>query len=155
MAFLTLLKTLHILSASILFGTGLGIAFFCYRGLKDAETPVRYFATRTTVLADYVFTLPAVIIQPVTGIWMAKLANYELSELWLSISIALYSVASITWFATLFVRRNLRNMAKEALQTGQQPPAAFTRTMRLWTMLSMAALIDLIIIYFVMVVQPE
>ncbi|MCF6264761.1 MAG: DUF2269 domain-containing protein, partial [Xanthomonadales bacterium] len=60
-------KTLHILSSAILFGTGIGIAFFMFRSYYSIDLDAKLFASRNTVLADYIFTFPAVIAQPITG----------------------------------------------------------------------------------------
>src|SRR5271156_93549 len=70
------IKTLHILTSTVLFGTGLGIAFFFFRARGETEPAARYFAARNTVLADYLFTLPAVILQPLTGFWLVEHSGY-------------------------------------------------------------------------------
>lgn len=65
-----LIKTIHIISGTILFGTGLGIAFFMFRSRFTRDLHEKLFALRTTVLADCLFTAPAAVLQPLTGGWL-------------------------------------------------------------------------------------
>ena len=65
-----IVKTLHIMSSTVLFGTGAGIAFFMLRSHFTDNVHEKYFAARNTVLADYIFTAPSVITQPLTGAWL-------------------------------------------------------------------------------------
>ena len=52
------LKFLHVVGAAILFGTGLGIAFFQFRA-NSKNSPAAIAATlRTVVVADYLSSLP-------------------------------------------------------------------------------------------------
>ena len=70
-------KTVHILSATIVFGTGLGTAFFFWRAHAQGNEAGRLIAARTTVLADWVFTMPAVLLQPITGVWLITMAGIK------------------------------------------------------------------------------
>lgn len=81
-AYLTI-RTLHILSSTILFGTGIGIAFFMFRSRFTDDLAEKLYAARGTVWADYIFTLPAVIFQPLTGAWLIWRGGYDWRELWL------------------------------------------------------------------------
>ena len=53
-----------------MFGTGIGIATFMFVGLLSPDPAARAFATRLTVRADFLVTLPAVIVQPLSGAWL-------------------------------------------------------------------------------------
>ena len=61
------LKYLHIVGATIILGTGTGIAFFMLMAhlSRDANFVARTAAV--VVLADTLFTATAVLAQPVTG----------------------------------------------------------------------------------------
>ena len=74
-----IIKTAHIISSTILFGTGIGIAFFMWWVNKKGDLAAKVFAAKTTVLADFIFTLPSVIIQPITGIMLIKIVGYDYS----------------------------------------------------------------------------
>ena len=98
-----IIKTLHILSATVLFGTGLGTAFFFVCANRGGDLAVRFFAARTTVLADFIFTLPAVILQPVTGFWLVHRAGYGWQEAWLLMTYGLYLLAGLCWIPVVII----------------------------------------------------
>ena len=89
-------KTLHIISAAILFGTGAGIAFY-HLAAHRADPLARRFVARLTVRADFLFTLPAVVAQPVTGAWLIREAGFDPVDYWLVCSYALYLLAGACW----------------------------------------------------------
>ena len=76
-------KTLHVLSAAVLFGTGAGIAYFMLMGHLSGVPAARRFAAATTVRADFLFTLPAVIVQPLSGAWLVWQGGFDWSDRWL------------------------------------------------------------------------
>jgi uncharacterized membrane protein len=126
----TLVKTLHILSATILFGTGLGTAFFFWSA-RHGDDMARLYAARTTVRADFLFTLPAVVVQPATGAWMIVRAGYDPGALWLGVTFALYLLAG-----------------------GAFDAARYERLRRIWFALGWPAFGAVIAIFFLMVAKP-
>jgi uncharacterized membrane protein len=104
-----LVKALHIVSATILFGTGLGTAFFFWSS-RHAGNEARLFAARTTVRADFLFTLPAVIVQPLTGVWMMERAGFRVDEPWIAISVALYILAGVCWLPVVGLQIRMKRM---------------------------------------------
>lgn len=65
------LKTAHVISSTILFGTGLGTAFHGLASNLRGDLHAVVAGNRNVVLADWLFTTPAVIVQPVTGVLLA------------------------------------------------------------------------------------
>src|SRR5690606_697066 len=96
------LKTLHVLSMVVLFGTGLGTAW--YKWMADRSGNLEHIAVtnRHVVLADWMFTTPTVIIQPATGLWMAAMVGLPLSTPWLAASLALYALAGACWLPVVW-----------------------------------------------------
>jgi uncharacterized membrane protein len=90
-------KWLHVVSSTVLFGTGFGIAFFFVRAQRTHNVAVIASVGRDIVLADAVFTAAAVIVQPVSGVALALIAGYPLSSPWLLLSIALYILVGACW----------------------------------------------------------
>jgi len=76
------LKWLHIISATILFGTGIGSAFYMFMANRSRDIASIYFATRHVVIADWLFTTPAVIVQLITGLWLVHVGDYEYTTAW-------------------------------------------------------------------------
>ncbi|MFA7276738.1 MAG: DUF2269 domain-containing protein [Pseudobdellovibrionaceae bacterium] len=149
-----LVKTVHIISSTILFGTGIGIAFFmAYAHLGD-HIEARYYAVRTTVLADMIFTAPAVIIQPVSGFALIHLAGHDMSAPWLLWTYGLYILAGICWLPVVGIQMKLRDILKKCRDTGEPLPGGYKKLFRLWFILGWPAFIALVVIFFLMVEKP-
>lgn len=152
----SVVKTAHIVSATILFGTGLGIAFFFFMAHRgDRTLPARLFAARTTVIADFAFTLPAVIVQPVTGVWLIYFAGFRGTETWLVATYVLYVVAGVCWLPVVWIQIRLGAMLREAIATGRPLPESYRFLFRWWFALGWPAFIALIVIFFLMVLKPS
>lgn len=113
------LKYIHIVNATILFGTGLGSVFYFWRAHCSADLPSMYFAARNVVLADWIFTTPAIIIQPLTGLWMVHLAGWVLTSKWILYSLFLYLLAGACWLPVVWLQIQMRNLIKQSLDAGE------------------------------------
>ncbi len=150
-----IVKTLHIVSATVLFGTGLGIAFFFFCAQRGSwPLAARLFAARTTVIADFAFTLPAVIVQPVTGAWLIYLTGLTGMEPWLVATYVLYLVAGICWVPVVWIQTRLHAMLRDAATTDAPLPGRYERLFRLWFALGWPAFFGLPIVFFLMVLKP-
>ena len=74
----------------MLFGTGLGTAFHGLASNLRGDLRAIVVGNRNVVLADWLFTTPAVIVQPVTGVLLALDQGWPLDTPWLLAAIALY-----------------------------------------------------------------
>ena len=149
-----LIKTAHILSATILFGTDMGIAFFMFRSHFTDDLTEKYFAARTTVLAAWCFTLPAVIIQPVTGAWLVWHLGFGWMETWLAVTYALYALAGLCWLPVVGIQLRLKQMIMQARTTDTPLPDRYYRLFRWWFWLGWPAFGGLIVIFLMMVIKP-
>jgi uncharacterized membrane protein len=149
-----LLKAIHILSAAVLFGTGLGIAFFMWRADRSGDVAVIAATARQVVLADWLFTAPAVIVQPVTGYLLAIEAGYALNERWLLLSAGLYVLTGACWLPVVWLQFRMKTLAEAACEQNAPLPAAYRRAMRLWFALGWPAFGAVIAIFFLMVFRP-
>lgn len=154
MDWFAIIKTVHIIGATILFGTGLGIAFFMFRSHFTDDVHEKLYAARTTVLADYLFTLPAAILQPISGVTLICLVGYDWTELWLLITYGLYLLAAACWLPVVWIQIQLKQMLREAADTGAPLPARYDRLFQLWFALGWPAFIGLIVVFFLMVAKP-
>ena len=148
-------KTLHILSSAILFGTGLGIAFFMLRSQVTPSLEGRYFAIRTTVLADCLFTLPAIIIQPLTGAWLVHRAGINWLDHWLVATLALYCVVVVCWIPVVWIQIRLKQILAISKSNNAELPEAYHRLFRAWILLGIPAFLSLLAIFFLMVAKPQ
>ena len=149
------LKTVHILSAALLFGTGLGTAFFMWRADRSGDVAAIFITARHVVIADWLFIAPAVIAQPVTGLLLVEQRGYALDEGWLLLSIGLYLLAGSCWLSVVWLQRRMRDLAQAARSQGGDLPASYRRHMRLWFVLGWPAFAAVVAVYFLMVFKPD
>jgi uncharacterized membrane protein len=150
-----LLKYIHILSSTLLFGTGLGTAFHGFLAFRTENPRVVATVGRSVVLADWLFTAPAVAIQPATGVTMALLAGIPLLSGWLLLSIALYILVGACWLPVVWLQIQLRRIAKESLDSGAPLPPRYYRYLGYWFALGWPAFIAVLAIFYLMVFKPE
>lgn len=149
------LKWIHILSATLLLGTGLGTAFHGFFGQRNAMPDVAAVVMRNVVRADWLFTATSGIVQPVTGVLLARAAGYELTEGWLVLTYILYGVAAACWLRVAVIQIKLRDMAANASRLDVALPSDYHRLMRIWFILGWPAFIGLIGVFYLMVARPS
>lgn len=148
-------KTLHILSATVLFGTGLGIAYFFWMGGRSGDDRAALFAARATVTADFLFTLTAVIVQPVTGVWLIWRGGFNPLDHWLVLTYALYLLAGACWVPVVFIQMRIRDQLQSKLAGGEFEDAGHRRLRRIWFWLGWPAFLSLIVVFHLMVTKPS
>jgi uncharacterized membrane protein len=149
-----LIKTIHILTATILFGTGLGIAFFTFRSRFTDRVQEKFFAIRTTVLADCIFIAPAAVLQPATGAWLIWNGGLRWTDGWLLATYVLYAVAAACWLPVVWIQIRLKEIVAASLASGEALPAQYDRLSRIWFVLGWPAFVGLVAVFFLMVVKP-
>lgn len=149
-----LLKWIHILSAILLFGTGLGSAF--YKFMTQGTGDVRAIAVndRLVVLADWLFTTPTIIIQPLTGIAMLSLSGMPLSTPWVALSIALYFLAGACWLPVVWLQIRMRGLAERAAAQSSELPELYRQYIRFWFWLGVPAFAAMVAVVALMVFKP-
>lgn len=148
-----LLKLIHILSAVILAGTGIGIAFFMFMANRSKDIHAVAVTARHVVLADWIFTTPAIVIQIITGIWLMRFLGYSFSSPWFIAVIGLFMFIGSCWIPVVFIQYQLRNIAKAQLETSVFDEQ-FGQLMKRWTVLGILAFIGIVIIFWLMVMKP-
>lgn len=150
-----LLKLLHILGAAILFGTGIGIAFFMLMAHRSRDVGTIAHTAGIVVIADMVFTATAVVAQPITGIALVYVAGHSLTEPWIVVSAALYVFVGLCWLPVLWLQKRMRDMAVAAQHSGQPLPADYARYFRIWFILGWPAFLALVAIFGLMITRPQ
>lgn len=150
-----LLKFVHILSSVLLFGTGLGTAFFMWMSHRSGNVAAIASAARITVLADWLFTTPAVIMQPLSGLWLMRLVGYSFGTSWLSATIALYLLAGACWLPVVALQLRVRDLSAAALRSGSALPATYHRCMRWWFALGWPAFVAVLGAFWLMIAKPQ
>lgn len=150
-------KTAHVLSAAILFGTGLGIAFFAWfgyrRALRVGEMDGLRTVLRLTVIADFCFTAPAVVFQLVSGIMLMRLDGWSPSSPWALTVVVLFTAVGFCWLPVVVIQVMLSREAERAASiTGLS--AAFHRRFTAWFVLGIPAFLLVIALFYMMVAKP-
>jgi len=148
------LKLTHLIGACVLFGTGMGIAFFMWMAHRTADAAVIAATAGTVIVADAVFTATAVIAQPVTGAALAAAMGFPLSEPWIVGSIVLYLLVGACWLPVVLIQIKLRDLARTARDAGTPLPATYHRLFRVWFMLGWPAFAGTIAIFVLMIGKP-
>ena len=149
------LKWIHVLSSTILFGTGIGSAFYMFFASRQPDPRVAYFVVRWVVVADWVFTTTAIIVQPVTGFWLAHIAGFPLASAWILWSIVLYLVAGACWLPVVWIQLRMREMARAAAESGAPLPQRYREFFRAWVALGIPAFLALVAVFWLMVAKPS
>lgn len=149
-----IVKWLHIVSSTILFGTGIGTAFSMLAAHHSREVPLIAGVARNVVIADWLFTTPAVVFQPLSGIWLAYHGGFALFEGWIAWSFLLYFLAGACWLPVVWLQMRMRQLAAEAVGNGTALPARYWRYARIWTALGVPAFLALTAVFYLMVVKP-
>jgi uncharacterized membrane protein len=148
------LKWLHLISATVLFGTGIGSAFYMLRASMSRDAAAAYFVARQVVIADWIFTAAAVVLQPVTGFWLAHVAGFPLESRWIVWSTILYFVAGACWVPVVYIQYVMRDLARAAAAHGAPLPERYWRLFRIWFALGIPAFFSLLVVFWLMIAKP-
>lgn len=149
-----IVKWLHILSSTFLFGTGIGSAFYMLFASLSRDVRAIAVVSRYVVMADWIFTTTTIIIQPLTGIWMIHLAGFPYTSGWIMWSVVLYFFAGACWLPVVWMQIKMRDMAQAAAAAGTELPALYWRYLRYWVLLGIPAFFALVIVFWLMVSKP-
>ena len=149
------LKLVHVLGAAVLFGTGLGIAFFMFMAHRTRDAAAIAATARIVVIADAIFTAGAVIVQPVSGALLAWTMGYSLLEPWIIASLALFVIVGLCWLPVVWIQLQLRDIAAYAARQGAALPAGYFALFRVWFWLGWPAFGGVIAIFALMIWKPR
>ena len=149
-----ILKYIHIISSTILFGTGIGSAFYMFTANRRKNIENIYFTVKYVVIADWLFTTPAVIIQLISGTILVKIAGYEFTDLWIIWAYILYFFVLICWLPVVWMQIKMRDMAQHALKTNTKLPNKYWQMDKWWITLGSLAFPAVMVIFYFMVFKP-
>jgi len=148
------LKAIHIVSSTVLFGTGLGTAFFKWAVDQSRNVPAIRVVSERVVLADWLFTSPAIIVQAVTGVALAKLMGYSLTHGWVAYAIGLYCIAGLCWLPVVWLQVRMRDLARDSDSRGMPLAPTYWTYARVWFWLGVPAFLSLVVVFWLMVAKP-
>lgn len=149
-----LVKWLHVLSSVAMVGTGFGTAFYLFFANRSGNREAIAVVSRLVVRADTWFTTPAVIFQPLSGLWLMREAGWSLDTGWIALALGLYTLAGLCWLPVVWLQLRLRDMAVAASAAGTGLPPRYWRYARCWEWLGYPAFAAMAIVFYLMVVKP-
>jgi uncharacterized membrane protein len=147
-------KWLHVLSSTLLFGTGIGTAFYMFVGNRSGNVQAIAVITRWVVRGDWLFTATTVVFQPLSGLYMMHLAGIPLSTPWIAWSWALYFLAGACWLPVVWIQIRMRDIAQRAAADGTPLPRQYWKLERIWIVLGFPAFFGLVIVFWLMIAKP-
>lgn len=155
MSVYTTIKFLHLLLATALLGAGLGIIYFNLRAHWTDNLHEKYFAARHTFFTDTLLTLPAIVLQPLTGFWLLAQAGYNPTSGWLLVTFFLYLVSSIFWLPVVWIQGRMKNILTSCLQNNLELPTSYHTLFTCWFLLGWPAFISLVIVSALLITKIQ
>lgn len=150
-----LLRWAHVIGATVLLGTGAGIAFFMLMAHRTADAKIIAHTAGVVVIADTLFTATAAILQPITGILLASAMGRPLSEGWIVFSLMLYVFIGLFWLPVIWIQIQLRNLARQSASDGSPLPERYHRLYRIWFACGFPAFAAILLIVWLMLYRPS
>ncbi|GLQ38346.1 membrane protein [Rhizobium albus] len=135
-------------------GTGAGIAFFMLLAHRTGDAATVAATARIVVIADFVFTATAVVVQPITGVALIYVTGYSFAEDWVWVSIMLYIVTGLFWLPVVWMQWRMRDLAAEAQASGEPLPLLYHRLFSWWFASGFPAFAAVAAIYWLMITRP-
>jgi uncharacterized membrane protein len=148
------IEYVHVLGAIVILGTGTGIAFFMLMAHRTHDAVFVAKTTEVVVLADFIFTLSAVLLQPVTGGLLMWLSSTSITEGWLKTSLALYAIAGAFWVPVVFMQIEMRDLARIAAARGMPLPPRYLALFRRWFLFGIPGFGSVMMILWLMIAKP-
>ncbi len=154
MEWVHLLRWTHIIGACVLLGTGAGIAFFMVMAQRTRDARVVAHVAGTVVIADWLFTATAVVLQPISGSLLAMEIGWRLTESWILLSLGLYVLVGAFWLPVMWIQHQLRDIAQAAAAAGADLPDRYHRLYRIWFIAGFPAFAAVLAIVWLMIARP-
>lgn len=148
------LRWLHVIGSAVLLGTGAGIAFFMVMAHRTRNATLIAHTASVVVLADYVFTATAVVIQPITGALLVEYVGWGWSQGWIWVSIALYLFVGALWLPVVWMQSRMRKLARSAAAASSPLPQEYFKLFRLWFAFGVPAFLSVLAIIWLMLAKP-
>jgi len=149
-----IVKWLHIISSTFLFGTGIGSAWYLLFAVISNNVRAIAVVSRIVVIADWTFTATTMIAQPLTGFYLIHLAGFPMNSRWIVWSIALYVIAGLCWLPVVWLQMKLRDLSAQAADQSTALPPLFWRYFKAWVVLGIPAFFAFLAIFYLMVAKP-
>jgi uncharacterized membrane protein len=132
----------------------LGSAFYKWSADRSGDVYAIAHTNRVVVLADWFFTTPTIIIQPITGIWLLQFFGITYSQGWVVATFALYLIAGACWLPVVWLQIRMRDLSLIAVKQRQPLSPLYYNHAKHWFWLGVPAFTAMVVVYFLMVFKP-
>jgi uncharacterized membrane protein len=146
---------LHVIGATILLGTGAGIAFFMVMAHRSGSPALIAHVAGTVVVADFLFTATAVVAQPITGALLMWQQGWPLTTPWIAAALGLYALIGAFWVPVVFLQMRMRDLARAAVAASEPLPPLYHRVYRVWFAFGFPAFFAVLAILWLMIAKPD
>ncbi|MEK6991081.1 DUF2269 family protein [Paenibacillus sp. FSL K6-1566] len=146
---------LHITGSVLFVGNIITAAFWKVRADIEGNPSHIHRTAKNVMLADYVFTLPGLLLLIVSGIVMAGRSGFGIGGMnWLTASLVLFGVTGLIWGGVLIpLQKSMIRHSRHSVESGAVT-AGYKKASRYWAIFgTIATLLPLAILYF-MVSKP-
>jgi uncharacterized membrane protein len=143
-----------VLSSTILFGTGIGTAFYIFFCARTGDATVVAAVMRYAVIADWLFTASTMVIQPLSGLYLTRMLGMPWSTPWIAWSFALYVLAGLCWLPVVWLQIRMRDLASAAALAGEPLPRRYWALRQVWFALGVPALLAFLAVFYLMIAKP-
>ncbi len=155
MEYVLALRWLHVIGAAVLLGTGAGIAFFMVMAHRSKDTRIIAHTAGVVVIADWLFTASAIVVQPITGALLAQAIGWSLGESWILLSLGLYVLTGAFWLPVVWMQHRMRDLARVAVAKKEPLPARYHQLYRTWFLCGFPAFLSVLGIVWLMLARPS
>lgn len=151
---LNVLLFLHIFGAVIFLGNIATAAFWKVRADITKDPKFIHNTVKNVMLADFIFTLPGLILIMISGILMSVRSGRPLEIFnWLTFSIFLFVLTGIIWLAILLpIQRRLIHHSAESIATGMIS-SEYRKASLYWAIFGIAATLLPVVVLYLMVTK--
>ena len=147
-------KWLHVLSSTLLFGTGVGSAFYLFFVSRTRDVRAVAMVSRWVVIADWCFTATTIVFQPLSGFWLVHRMGYPSTSRWIWWATGLFLLAAACWLPVVWLQMRLRDVAKAADDARTELPPAYWNYFGWWVALGVPAFVFFLAVFYLMVARP-
>lgn len=151
----SLLLWLHVVGATLLFGFGLGSAYYFHAAHRSGDPRIMAAIGGFVVKADWLFTGATGLAQPLTGYFLIRELGLSGRESWLLAVYGLYGLALACWLPVVAIQIRVTALAREAAAKGESLSPLHFRLMRLWVALGWPAFLALGSVFWLMLAKPD
>nr|WP_248930850.1 DUF2269 family protein [Paenibacillus hamazuiensis] len=143
---------IHLLGVVLFVGNIVTAAFWKVRADIKGDLNAIHQAARNVMIADWVFTLPGLVLIIVSGILMAVERGYTMNGFhWMTLSLLLFGLTGVIWLAVLIpLQRGMIRHSAASLQAGKLL-SEYHKASLYWAVFGVLATLLPVVILFLMI----